>query len=217
MSFFSGRRQEKSDLEYDYEPRFNERNGRSAPEVDPPAPPAGKEPPVAKEAPAREPAAKAQASAERNDRAAATRKGAKSPDECSSIVSAGSKWQGNLSSDASVRIDGELSGEVKAKDTVYVSENSRVDATIVANYVIIAGNFQGRVNCAERLELMPTSRIKGELTTKALMVHEGAFIDGALHMTNNSERETTTSMDTIRDAAEPAPASTSRSSLSQRP
>ncbi|HZP25897.1 MAG TPA: polymer-forming cytoskeletal protein [Dehalococcoidia bacterium] len=213
MSFFSGRRQEKTDLEYDYEPRFNERNGRSAPEAEPPVPPV-KETPVAKEAPAREATAKA-APAERTERAA--RKGAKSPDECSTVVSAGSKWQGNLSSDASVRIDGELSGEIKAKDTVYVSENSRVDATIVANYVIIAGNFQGRVNCAERLELMPTSKIKGELTTKALMVHEGAFIDGALHMTSsNGERETSTTMDTLHEADEPAAATAPARPLSQR-
>ena len=159
MGFFGNRRQDKTELEYDYEPRFNERNGRNAPDdVE------AQEAETSVRLPPAEVTAKETRSTSADKSVERTsKKGPKSADECSSIVSAGSKWQGNLNSDASVRIDGNVSGEVKSKDTIHISEGAKVDATVSANFIIIAGNFQGRVNCTERLELLPTSRVKGEL------------------------------------------------------
>ena len=106
-------------------------------------------------------------------------------ENCSSVVSAGSTWQGTLKMEGSVRVEGHLSGEIEAGDTVHVAESARVDAKVQAAFVVIAGTFQGEVQCSERLELMPTSRINGELTTKSLMIHEGAFIDGQIHMSGS--------------------------------
>jgi cytoskeletal protein CcmA (bactofilin family) len=102
----------------------------------------------------------------------------------SSVVSLGSSWQGNLKIDGSVRIEGEVTGEVDAKDTVYVAESARVDAKVRAAIVVIAGEFKGEVHCSERLEITPSGRVNGELTTKSLTVSEGAFIEGQIHMTN---------------------------------
>ncbi len=102
----------------------------------------------------------------------------------SSVVSLGSSWQGSLKIDGSVRIEGEVSGEIDAKDTVYVAETARVDAKVRAAVVVIAGEFQGEVHCSERLEITPSGRVNAELTTKSLTVSEGAFIEGQIHMTN---------------------------------
>jgi cytoskeletal protein CcmA (bactofilin family) len=102
----------------------------------------------------------------------------------SSVVSIGSTWQGNLKIDGSVRIEGEVSGEVEARDTVYVAETAKVDAKVRAAHVVIAGEFEGQVECSERLEITPTGRVRAELTTKTLSVSEGAFIEGGIHMTN---------------------------------
>jgi cytoskeletal protein CcmA (bactofilin family) len=117
-------------------------------------------------------------------------------DERSSVVSFGSCWQGNLKIDGSVRIDGQVSGEVDARETVYVAESAKVNAKIRAARVIIAGEIEGEVNCSDRLEVMPTGRVRAELTTRTLTVFEGAFIEGQVHMT--------------RPEAATAPASTPR-------
>jgi cytoskeletal protein CcmA (bactofilin family) len=102
---------------------------------------------------------------------------------CASVVAEGSQWKGTMSVDSSVRIDGQVNGEINAKDTVHISEGARVDAKIQAAYVVVAGTFQGQMRCKERLELMPKSKVRGEIATKLLTVHEGAFIDGHLQMT----------------------------------
>jgi cytoskeletal protein CcmA (bactofilin family) len=115
----------------------------------------------------------------------ATKPGPATPEGCSSIVSTGSIWNGNLMIEGSVRIDGHLSGEIEARDTVYISEGAEVDAKVRASYIMIAGQFKGEVHCSERLEIMPTGRVKGELTTKSLVVHEGAFTDGTITMADS--------------------------------
>jgi cytoskeletal protein CcmA (bactofilin family) len=107
-------------------------------------------------------------------------------DPGSSVVSKGTIWQGTLKVEGSVRIDGQLSGEVEARQLVYVSEGAEVDAQIRAAMVTIGGRFQGKVQCTERLEILPTGKVNADLTTKSLVIHEGAFLEGQIHMT---ERE----------------------------
>ena len=111
------------------------------------------------------------------------RSGPTPPDGCASVVASGSTWKGTLTVDSSVRVDGQLNGEINAKDTVHIAEGAKVDAKVQAAYVVVAGGFQGQMRCRERLELLPKSRVRGEVTTKLLTVHEGAFIDGHIQMT----------------------------------
>ncbi len=106
-------------------------------------------------------------------------------DQATSILSTGSVWQGTLKIDGSVRIDGQMNGEIDAKDTVYVAEKATMNAKVRAAYVVIAGTFEGEVNCSERLQVMPSGRVKAELTTKSLTVFEGAVIEGQVRMTRN--------------------------------
>jgi cytoskeletal protein CcmA (bactofilin family) len=109
-----------------------------------------------------------------------------SADQCASIIGAGTTWQGNLISDASVRLDGKVSGEIKAAGTVHITEGAQVNATIQAKFVVVAGNFDGQIFASSRLELMSTSRVKGSITTPQFAVGEGAFIDGEIHMVEES-------------------------------
>jgi len=111
---------------------------------------------------------------------------AAAPEECSSIIGGGSVWQGNFSTDGSVRLDGKVSGEVKAAGTVHITDGAQVNAVIQARFVVIGGAFDGQLYCSERLELLPSSRMKGSITTPQISVGEGAFIDGEIHMVEES-------------------------------
>ena len=145
------------------------------------------------------------------------------PDDCASVVSFGSTWQGTLKIDGSVRIDGQFSGEVEAQDTVHIAEGARVDAKISATYVVVAGSFQGEMHCRERLELLPKSRTRGQLSTKLLIVHEGAFIDGQLHMSAEESAAAVAApasrptASPVRPQREPSPALTGSAASSAIP
>src|SRR5438445_5417853 len=112
---------------------------------------------------------------------------AATPEDCSSVIGAGSVWQGNFSTDGSVRLEGKVSGEVKAAGTVHITDGAQVNAVIQARFVVIGGAFDGQLYCSERLELLPSSRMKGSITTPQISVGEGAFIDGEIHMVEESD------------------------------
>jgi cytoskeletal protein CcmA (bactofilin family) len=118
-----------------------------------------------------------------------------------SVVSLGSVWQGSLKIEGSVKIEGQVTGEVEAKKMVFVAEGAQVDAKVRAALVVIAGDFKGEVFCSERLEIKPTGRVHAALTTKSLEVHEGAFIEGQIHMT---EPEKPAALTNGKPAAKPA-------------
>jgi cytoskeletal protein CcmA (bactofilin family) len=105
-----------------------------------------------------------------------------SAEQCPNVIAAGSKWTGSLNISDSVRIEGQLNGEIVAKGTVHIAEGARVEAKIEAAFVVVSGSFKGQVKAGERLELMPKSRVEGELVTKILHVHEGAVVDGTIQM-----------------------------------
>jgi cytoskeletal protein CcmA (bactofilin family) len=115
--------------------------------------------------------------------------GATPPEKCGNVISVGAKFQGTLQVEDSIRIDGTCSGEVQAKGTVHVAEGAMVDAKIRATYVVIAGTFRGEIRAEQKVELLPRSRINGEIHTKALSILEGAQLDGRIAMTAGGETE----------------------------
>jgi cytoskeletal protein CcmA (bactofilin family) len=55
-----------------------------------------------------------------------------------------------------------------------------VQGAVDADHVIINGSVKGPVNARELLELQPRARIEGDVTYKALEMHQGAVISGVL-------------------------------------
>jgi cytoskeletal protein CcmA (bactofilin family) len=109
--------------------------------------------------------------------------GPTAPERCENVLAAGAKWKGTLQVDTSVRVDGQFSGQIESKATVHVAAGAMVDAKIRAAYVAIAGSFRGEIRCEQRVDLLPQSRVDGEIITKVLAVEEGAIFDGHVQMT----------------------------------
>ena len=130
------------------------------------------------------------------------------PERCADVMGAGSKWKGTLVVQDSVRIDGQVTGEVEAKGTIHISEGAQVDGKLRAAFVVIAGAFRGEVKALERVELLPKSKVQAELETKALNVLDGAIFDGAIRMSTEKPDTGASSGQrnrTAAPAATPAP------------
>jgi cytoskeletal protein CcmA (bactofilin family) len=61
-----------------------------------------------------------------------------------------------------------------------VSEEASVCGQIHADHVIINGHVKGPVHALTLLELQPKARIEGDVSYKALEMHQGATIAGQL-------------------------------------
>jgi len=77
-----------------------------------------------------------------------------------------------------VQIDGEVDGEVTAKDTLSIGETGVVAAPIKAASVVVAGRVRGNITAAERIEIRPSAQVAGNLTAPVLAIHEGARFEG---------------------------------------
>lgn len=105
------------------------------------------------------------------------------------IIAQGVKVEGDFESQGDVIIDGEVSGSIKTATALKVGEGARIHASVAADSAIVAGVIEGNVSVAERLELLETSRVVGDIEAKILSVAPGAIIRGHVVMGNSKDDE----------------------------
>ena len=104
-------------------------------------------------------------------------------------LDSGSKISGKLSFDGPIRIDGHVDGEINAKDSLTIGESAVVTAQIKAASIIVAGKVSGDIIAAQRIEIRPSAKVLGNLTSPVLIVHEGALFEGHCSMQPEAVRE----------------------------
>ncbi len=101
-----------------------------------------------------------------------------------SLVAHGTRIRGQVHFEEGLRIDGEVEGDVTADPAkpslLVISETAKVLGAIESDHVIINGTVMGPVRAKELLELQPTARIHGDVSYRALEMHQGATIAGQL-------------------------------------
>jgi cytoskeletal protein CcmA (bactofilin family) len=94
------------------------------------------------------------------------------------IVGAGAKLEGTVVSAGSLRVDGQVKGQINADGDVMLAPQSQVEADIRAQNVAISGRFKGNVVVKGRAEIARGGRVDGNITAKTLVVEEGAIFQG---------------------------------------
>ena len=104
-------------------------------------------------------------------------------------LDAGSKISGKLLFEGAIRIDGQVEGEITAKESLIIGESAVVTAQIRANSIVVGGKVSGDIIASQRLEIRPSARVIGNLTSPVLIVHEGAMFEGHCSMQPEGARE----------------------------
>jgi len=105
--------------------------------------------------------------------------------EARAYLDKASKISGKLFFEGPVRIDGQVDGEISASDAVVIGEGAVITAQVKAASVVIAGKVSGDIIAGKRVEIRPTAKVFGNLTTPVLVVHDGALFEG--HCAMNAE------------------------------
>jgi len=101
------------------------------------------------------------------------------------IFAEDTEFNGKLSFDEPVEIKGKFKGEINTKSVVIISETANVEANIKANAVIIAGTVKGNVEAAEKVDILSTGRLYGDIKTAKLKIADGVIFEGSCHMIRN--------------------------------
>ena len=98
------------------------------------------------------------------------------------FIDQGSEFEGKLSFKDTVRIDGKFSGEITSDNTLIVGESGEIQATIHSVCVVISGLVEGDVHATEQIILHKTAVVNGDLESPAIMMEEGAQLNGSVKM-----------------------------------
>lgn len=97
-------------------------------------------------------------------------------------------FNGSLSFEGTVRIDGRFEGQVVTKDTLIIGESGRIVADINAGTIICKGKVEGNLVAAQRVELHSTSQVVGTVKTPSLFVEVGGILDGECDMSSQGNK-----------------------------
>lgn len=124
-----------------------------------------------------------------------------------STLSAGVKYEGNISGAGELQVDGSLKGDVRVSRVV-IGEGGSVEGTVHADVLDVRGRVSGAI-VAKQVKLYATARVEGDITQEQLAIDQGAWFQGRC---NQAKRDTPgASMleppaDKKADAKEKAPA-----------
>lgn len=85
--------------------------------------------------------------------------------------------KGDVQGDGGLRVEGVIEGNVNITGNLVVTESAKILAEVKANNISIAGAVRGDVH-ANRVEILETGRVWGDLQIKSLLINEGAYLSG---------------------------------------
>ena len=98
------------------------------------------------------------------------------------LLGKGSEFEGKLSFEGTVRVDGKLTGEIFTDDVLVVGEGAEVNAEVTVGAIVIQGTVRGNITAKRSVEIHSPGKVKGNINTPSLFIEKGVFFDGHCQM-----------------------------------
>ena len=100
------------------------------------------------------------------------------------ILGPEANFEGTLTFQGSVRIEGNFSGKVITNDRLMIVEGAEVKAEVEAGSLELSGTLRGNVKAKRQVVLMAPAHMYGNIETPSLVIHEGVIFEGGCRMEN---------------------------------
>jgi len=119
-------------------------------------------------------------------------------EEVEKVLDVNASMQGTMvfKDSVNLRINGEFEGKLDTKGTLTIGENAHVKADINGEDVTVAGKVIGNIVATKRLTLVAPANVSGDIVAPALVIREGAIINGACNMSAPQATSTTSATKT---------------------
>ena len=98
------------------------------------------------------------------------------------FLGAGTNYNGSLTFQGAIRIDGIFTGTINSEGTLIVGHNASIEGTLRVGSIICNGKIRGDIEATEKVVLNKTAVVSGTISSPALSMEEGAKLDGKLAM-----------------------------------
>jgi cytoskeletal protein CcmA (bactofilin family) len=89
---------------------------------------------------------------------------------------------GSITTQGSVRVDGQIEGNINVSETIITGNESFIKGIIKSKNAIIAGRVEGNIIVSECIELQPGANVNGDITCGSLIIGKNCFFEGKCHM-----------------------------------
>lgn len=103
------------------------------------------------------------------------------------IIGPGTSVSGDIESGGFTRVDGNVLGDVKAKGRVVIGERARMKSNISGSSITVGGVVFGNVLASERIVVLGTGLVMGDIITRRIQADEGCLIHGRVRVCQTEE------------------------------
>ncbi|GHV88052.1 cell shape determination protein CcmA [Spirochaetia bacterium] len=104
------------------------------------------------------------------------------------IIGPGTFVTGEVEAGGFTRVDGSLRGDLTAKGRVVVGERARMKSNISGTAVTIGGVVSGNVLASERVIILSTGIVLGDIITRRIQADEGCVVHGQITVCQTDEK-----------------------------
>jgi cytoskeletal protein CcmA (bactofilin family) len=119
----------------------------------------------------------------------ATVNGAENDENVIAFVGKGVEFKGIITYDGTVRIDGQLDGEIHTEGTLLVGEEAVITAKISAGTIVSKGKITGDIVAKEKIRLLSPAVLNGSAKSPMLSMEEGVLFNGSIEMAHAEVHE----------------------------
>lgn len=110
-----------------------------------------------------------------------------SKDEINAFLGSGTVYEGKLSFQGAVRIDGIFTGEIISDGSLIVGKDAVIEGTLQVGELLLSGKFTGQVGATRRVVIHKAGVLEGTINAPALIMEDGAVLQGQVNMQHLSK------------------------------
>lgn len=97
-----------------------------------------------------------------------------------SVIASSLSFEGKIQGTGDIRVAGQFKGDVDIKGDLTIETGAKVNGSVKANKVVIAGELEGNIVAAARVELLDTGVLNGDLKAGSITVAAGSRMRGQI-------------------------------------
>ena len=102
----------------------------------------------------------------------------------------GFRFNGEMSGSEDVYVAGEIEGSIELNENeLIVGSSGDVRAQVKARAITVSGQLKGEVRAGERIEILKTGSLEGDLETAQIVIEDGAVFRGSIDILKTEQSE----------------------------
>jgi cytoskeletal protein CcmA (bactofilin family) len=106
------------------------------------------------------------------------------PGQTHTVLGPEASFDGKLTFQGTVRIDGAFSGEILTDDVLVVGKGAKIKAEVHVGSLYLDGEIAGNVFSKNSVEIHAPGVLRGNIQTPSITIERGAVFEGSCHMQN---------------------------------